>query len=246
MVNALIIDDNLEYSKNLINYLSKNISNIRFTRIISDGNEAINFLKNEISNIDIILLDIKLPYHNGIEILNFLASKNDVKYKDSVIVISGHPNFFKNLSQNEYVYCYINKLNGFDLVLKEVKNLINLKRTSIISIKNKVLEEFSFLNFNDNLVGTKYLFEAILIVIDKYKFKSYNLKTDIYPIIAKRHNKTVHNIKCNITNPTTMMNCDCERKLLKNYFNFCDNKSEAKPKEVIETIIQRIYIKRCS
>lgn len=62
----------------------------------------------------------------------------------------------------------------------------------------------------------------------------------IYFIIALRHKKTSHNIKCNINNATTIMNCDCQKDIIMKYFNFSNTKTEVKPKQVIETILKKI------
>ena len=48
------------------------------------------------------------------------------------------------------------------------------------------------------------------------------------------------NIKYNINNATTIMNCDCQKDIIMKYFNFSNTKTEVKPKQVIETILKKI------
>lgn len=245
MVNIAIIDDNLNYSRNLMKFLSESNPNLRFVSIVANGKEALKSFNNgDMENIDIILLDMKLPYYNGNEILKFLEFEKNDKFKNSIIAISGESSFLASMQNNKYIYTYINKIEGFDKILIETNNLIKIKQSDSNSLKMQVLKELNYLNFNDNFVGTKYLLESILIILQRYKFNDYNLKKDVYPIIASKYNKTINNIKCNINNATIMMNCECEKSVLMKYFNFYDDRSEAKPKQVIETVINKI--KRCS
>ena len=67
-----------------------------------------------------------------------------------------------------------------------------------------------------------------------------DLKNYVYPIVAKKHNVSVHNVKCNINNATVMMNCECEKRIIMEYFGYFDEKAEVKPKQVIETILNKV------
>ena len=51
-------------------------------------------------------------------------------------------------------------------------------------------------------------------IAENNNLDAINLKRDIFPIIALRHKKTSHNIKCNINNATTIMNCDCQKDII--------------------------------
>lgn len=75
MVNVLVVDDNLNYSKNLINIITNQNPKVRLCNICTDGEEVINMITSHQSSIDIILLDLKLPNYNGIEILNYIQKK---------------------------------------------------------------------------------------------------------------------------------------------------------------------------
>ena len=242
MVNILIIDDNMHYSKNLINFLFQRNPVIRLISMITDGKEAIKYLSNKNNTTDIILLDMNLPYFSGSEILKFLDNNNLEQYTDSVIAISGEINYIPYLRNNKYIYTFINKLQGFEKILEEINNLSDRKQLETMNKKNVILKELNLLKFNEKFVGTKYLLEAITIIMENYKYREYNLNRDIYPIIANKYNKTVNNIKCNINNATTIMNCDCEKNILMKYFTFYNINSEAKPKQVIDAIIKKVSI----
>lgn len=245
MVNILVVEDNLNYSKSLINFLLKNNSDIKLTAIATNGKEALNYLISEEYNIDIILLDLKMPYYTGIELIENLKELNLYKYKQSIIVISAEQSLLSRVINETYIYSYISKSSGFKRILDELDNLVKLKLDEYnkIYLQEKILKELKYLNYNDKFVGTKYLLEAITLIAENSDLDSSNLKHDIYPIIASRHNKTVHNIKCNINNATVIMNCDCRKEIIMKYFLFSDSKSEAKPKQVIDTILNKLIYK---
>lgn len=105
----------------------------------------------------------------------------------NILVIDDNLYYSKlSLINNEYVFSYINKIDGLDKISEEVNNLINIKQDNDIDIRNKVMKELNYLNFNNTFVGTKYLLESIIIII-KHKLKNYNLKKDIYPIVASKN-----------------------------------------------------------
>ena len=85
MINILIADDNLIFSKNLINNILSN-QNVKICRLCTNGEEVLNTLIEE--EIDVILLDIFMPICNGLEVLDKLSDSQREKYEKSIIVIS--------------------------------------------------------------------------------------------------------------------------------------------------------------
>lgn len=92
-------------------------------------------------------------------------------------------------------------------------------------------------NFSYN--GTRYLSETIFEIYKKEDFLIDNLKKDIYPIIAKRHNKSVNTICGNIKQATKCMCLDCDEKILNDYFCY-SYFVKPKLKEIIFTILNKI------
>lgn len=86
MVNVLIADDNVDYAVNLMNYINERNENIKVCNIAKDGSEALKIL-NVKNDIDVILLDYKMPVYDGEQVLEKIVDKN--KYYNSFIIISG-------------------------------------------------------------------------------------------------------------------------------------------------------------
>ena len=164
MVNVLVVEDNFHYLKNLINILSDTNSKVKLYKISTDGKEAIDIIKNQKNNIDIILLDLKLPKFDGIQILNCMESNKLVKFKNSVIVISGEMDLILQIRNNPYLFSYIAKTSGIDKILMEIENLVNIKENEKSSIEYKIYNELKTLNYNFSYVGTKYLMETISLL----------------------------------------------------------------------------------
>ena len=242
MFNLLIVEDNLYYSKNLVNFILRNNFNIKLVGIATNGKEALKYLISKEYNIDIILLDLKLPYYTGIELIEKLKNQLLYRYENSIIVVSGESYFISIIKKESFIYSYIDKMKGFQEISNKLNDLVKLKlkENTKDSLRKRILAELKYLNYNENFVGTQYLLEAILILAENNNLDAINLKRDIFPIIALRHKKTSHNIKCNINNATTIMNCDCQKDIIMKYFNFSNTKTEVKPKQVIETILKKI------
>ena len=243
MINILVVDDNYNYSKNLINIISQEIPKARIYNFCTDGTEAIDIINIHQEFIDIILLDLKLPNYDGMQILNYIEKNNLIKYKDSIIIISGETDLLLKISRNEYIHSFINKLSGFDKIKKEIKELIEIKDFEKNSIEYKVYKELKKLNFNFSYIGTQYLLEAITSLYDyNVNIKEPKIEKNIYPIIAKKHKKTVNNIKTNILHTCNLMYYDCEDKTLKQYFEDPYIKKPT-PKATIITILNHLKYK---
>jgi two component transcriptional regulator len=235
MVNVLIIEDNIHYAIFMMNYLCQHNPDIRICNIISDGKEAINVLNRQ-KNIDIVLLDLNLPNYNGGEILEKIVNKE--KYTDSIIVLSGEIDCLKKLYKNNLIYDILYKSTDMKRIIRSIDSIVSNKNA--FNIKKQITQELLYLNYDISNKGTLYLVDTIKYVILNMPNKEFNnLISEVYPIIAKQNNDTVHNIKSNIIRANDKMYKQCEISKLLNYFNFCEDR---KPdiRTVVRTIISKI------
>lgn len=240
MLNMLIADDNIYYAKTLMNYINEVHDNVRVCNITVDGKETLEALNNN-DKIDIFLLDLKMPIFTGIEILDKLDADKKIKYKKSCIVVSGEINMINKIIDNDIIYNYIHKSCDMYQILENIKYLVKdkIEINENEYIKSKISQELCRLHFNETYLGTKYLKESIYYIIKHMDKNFENLKKEVYPQIAIKYGKTIHNVKCNINSAVNAMYFDCESNQILEYFNFS---KDVKPttKLIINTIINKI------
>lgn len=233
MINVLIADDNIHFAINLMNYITNLNNEIRICNIAKNGKETLEILNNQ-NNIDVILLDYKMPIYNGQEVLDMISNKD--KYIDSVIIISGIEQAY-NLRTNKMVHSIIFKGLSFNDIVKKINIVFNTKQRNYkyTYYRDKIINEVLYLGYDLSHKGTQYLISIIeYIILNDYN-ELNNLEKNIYPKIAIMYNESTHNVKCRINRATNSMYCNCQIEKLENYFNFC---IDIKPK--IKTIITMI------
>ena len=240
VVNILIADDNIYYAKNLMTYINETSKEIRVCNIAIDGNEVLNFL-NE--TIDIVLLDLNMPNCSGIEVLKKLSVKQREKYNKSFIIISGEDFIFNDeIVNNDVVYKVLPKILSMQEICSEIEKLVEekVKEKELNSLKLRIINELTNLGYEISHKGTIYLIDIIYTSYEKGIVE--NLTKEIYPVIAKKYNQSINNIKSNVIRATEAMYYNCEEKKFKEYFRFFDIK---KPtiKIVVSTIVSRLRLK---
>lgn len=237
MYNLLIADDNIDFSKCLINSLMKQLPNVRLVSISTDGVETLTLLEN--NSIDLLLLDLDMPKINGIEILNTLEKSF---YIPNIVVISGYLDMLNKVRTYRFVTNFIYK--GFDFnsivskLISIIKKLDSNKEDSLI--KSKIINELQFLGFNLKHKGTIYLLDIIyFIMTNGYSYNLDNLQKNIYSKIAIKYNTSLLNIKHNIFKAIQFMYVENDAEKIKKYFSFY---ADTKPntKLLIATVIKKV------
>ncbi len=239
MINILIVEDNIRYAVNLMNYINNYNKDIKVCNIAKNGKETLEILNNK-NNIDVILLDYKMPFYNGQQILEKINEKD--KYDNSIIIISGEAESFVKLRTCKMVYSILYKTAGLDKICEDINNLLEnkefIKKNNLYN--EKIKKEILYLGYNISHKGTQYLIKAIEYIALNPDKELAKLEKNVYPIISKRYNTSVHNVKCRINRATTEMYYNCEVEKLKKYFNFCID-SKPRVKTVIDTIISKLF-----
>lgn len=238
MCTILIADDNIYFATNLMNFINKNNNNVRVCNISCDGKSTLEIL-NTYDNIDVALLDFKMPIYNADEILQKIHNKD--RYLKSFIIISGEFESAKKLYNNEMVFDIINKLSNASTIMSKINELIISKENESTkkNIKKKIINELLYLGYDISHKGTNYLIEVINYIQNNPNKCLDNLKADVYPVIAAYHNESIHNIKCYINRETTEMYLKCDSFKLQNYFAYAED-TKPNVKTIINTIINKI------
>lgn len=238
MINVVLVGENLNYFRELINNISTINKSIRICGISSDIDE-INYLKSK-QQVDIFIVDFDLYSYNNL-IQQWLVNEN----KDNIIFVLNKLKK-KDTIAKDYNYVIINE--DFNNAIELINLLIIEKMTLLFNNKNiqeeiiireKITKELKDIGYSFSHLGTQYIIEAIYIL---YTLKDYvvdNLEKNIYPIVAKKFGKSSHNIKCNIRNATDLMYFNNREENLKMYFGV-ENIETYKSKKIIRTILKRL------
>lgn len=79
--------------------------------------------------------------------------------------------------------------------------------------------------------------DIIIELFHKNKVASVNLEKEIYPILSKKYNKSICNIKNNISHANKMMYYDCKEEIIREYFHSPD---KPKTKEILYAILDKV------
>lgn len=92
MVNYLLVSNRLYTAQNLINDISKNISQIRLYNVSTSINNALDIINENSNFIDIIILNLSL--NDSLLFLDLLKNKYSKKYSNSIILINNNKFIF--------------------------------------------------------------------------------------------------------------------------------------------------------
>lgn len=237
MLNLLVINSDPNICKRIVNNVMIYCRNIRTCGISYTVKEAAEIIKKH--KIDVVIIDYDM--HNGVA-RNFLdyIDENNTDNKMSVILLVSE-NEKEELINNKCIYKIIHKsaeLAPIIYALREINSNNNTIKQSLL--REKIYKELEKMQYNFSYVGTQYMAEAIYEIYSKnYIYTGGNLSKNVYPVLAKNHNTTINNIKCNITSATRLMAQRCPKDVMENFL-FCENGETPKAKEIMYKIINRL------
>jgi len=181
--------------------------------------------------INIIIISNNIEY--AVDLFNFIQFQSRI---DIYILDSNY-----NIKIKEKNLRNVLTINNHSNMLEVLKNL-NLKINNIKNrkiIREKIIKEIIYLGYEISHKGTQFLVDTIEYIIIENIDDINSLEHNIYPTIAKKNNKTVHNITCSIARETRKMKQSCNIKNLDEYF-LIDDDTKINVKNVIYTIIRKI------
>ena len=231
-ISVLIADDNLELATLVSSYITKDKA-IKVVNIANDGESAIDSYLNYAP--DVMILDLKMPNKNGIQVLDTLCTQNSTdSQKCNIIVTSGNLADFK-FRYTSKVFRVFEK--PFDLpalldCIHDIYKLTNKKPSCRELCENTVLQ----LGFNFTNLGTKYLID-IVEYLHKNNINTFSMKK-IYENIAAKNNITIRNAKWNIEKAIKSMYRYSKTEDLKRWYPYYDGKKPP-PKYVISVALYK-------
>ena len=189
--------------------------------IAEDGKSALDLILNE--EIDIIILDLKLPVLSGTEILKILEKNNIERH---IIVMSGEQQLITEMIQlNLNIEAYFSKPFEIERLMRKVvqiNKIYSIPTPEYRKIITSYLDEF---NFNKTSIGYTYIIDCLLLCI-KEKRKVIPKMTLLYQNVANRYEmKNSININWSITKCIKSMLKSTPPEIISKYFNHTLNPS---------------------
>lgn len=211
MVNALVISNNINFIKTLLNELNSNKLDIKITNIVTGYSNIIELLNS--SDFRIVFVDDSVPK---------ARSKNFFKIYGKKIISLSYSTTSKMINSNNLKL--LRRLSCFN---------------DLPSTKGLVLDELAHIGYKLKYKGTNYLADTISYILFTKNRTVDSLQTDVYPIIAKKYGKSVNNIKSSMTKATELMYFESDLNVLEKYFGCCIE-TRPTVKQVVYTVIGKL------
>lgn len=233
MQNMMFLDSNISYIQNVINSISKSITDLKLYCLYFSNNEQIlNTIKN--NEVDIIILNID---SFSDDILNFIFEKDIVFYKKSIIILSDNIEAVSLQKYNTYIYKLIN-YNDIDNLIKTLRDLTYIKEKNYDNIYFKIVNFLRKLGYNTKHIGTQYLIEALeFLYYNDLENVSLN---DVYYYLALKHQKPSNTIKGVIRRATEYMYKNYTEEFIVDCFDYLELVKLPTISEIMFTIPKRI------
>lgn len=235
-MNVLIADDNMNYIKSLINFIISKNDKIKILGIANNGYEVINRVEED--NVELLILDLKMPSCNGIEVIDKII-KMDLPKRPIIFVLTGEMEMLNSLMNKNVVECIANKTDGIDNIMYKINEIVKNNDNNSSRVKNRIINELLKIGYRLKHKGTKYIIDSILFLYYQSNQDLNNLEKYTYRYVAKKYKKTVANIKTNIVKATEYVYWESDEENLKKYFKK-DYYEKPTPKNVIIEVLNRI------
>lgn len=186
MLNVLIVEDNMQISIHLANAI--NSQAVRCVGILNEGTKVYQKVKE--LKPDVLILDLKMPGKNGLEILSELQT--DKKIKTKVFIYSGEIEYISLARGYQCVDRFFSKLTPAEEISRVLESLV--EEISNKNTEDKIIDILFKLGFTYSLKGTKLINDCILYSIVE---NEDNIK-NIYTEIAKQNGENMYTIKSDI------------------------------------------------
>lgn len=129
--HILIVDDEPEIAEGLLDYLNKKED--FFLSLATDGQEAIDFLQhalkdNTLPEVDLVLLDMRMPAVSGLDVLNWIRSHPELRYTRVVLLTAAAGNDEKVEALSAGADDYVTKPYRPQELLARVKTILRTQQ----------------------------------------------------------------------------------------------------------------------
>lgn len=257
-----IVDDNQDFCEVVMDYLNKQ-NNIEVIFTAPDGIKAIEYLENENTCPDILVLDLIMPHIDGFGVLEHLGNKELKKYPRVIMTSAvGQDSIIQKAMELGAQYYLVKPIN-MNLLIKRINQLDNsivgafdddshLRKSLVMkdSVVNNDLEIditnlIHEIGVPAHIKGYQYLRDAITLVVNRMEYLNAVTK-ELYPAIAAINNTTPSRVERAIRHAIEIAWNRGKLETLENLFGYTVQQDKGKPtnSEFIAIIADKLRLER--
>ena len=247
-ITVLIADDNPDFAMTLISYLEKE-QDMEVIGVAKDGKEACKMILN--TTPDVVLLDVIMPYLDGLGVLEEIAKANMQKRPTCIMLSAVGQTKITQQAINLGAEYYVVKPFDIELLIKRIRDIKNYQPN--VQQKNFINREIKvpYIEIADNkntennvealvtniihelgvpahIKGYQYLREAIMMVIEDIDIINQITK-QLYPDIAKKFKTTPSRVERAIRHAIEVAWARGEQGAVETIFGYTISASKGKP-----------------
>ncbi len=251
-ITILIADDNTDFTSTLVDHLEKE-SDMEVIGIAKDGKEACDMVER--TEPDILLLDVIMPYLDGLGVLEKLQTMNLTKLPTCIMLSAVGQTKITQRAISLGAEYYVVKPFDIEVLIKRIRDIENYEPTPTSTIDNCYMVRESktkYIEINEvnrksqenlealvtNLIheigvpahikGYQYLREAIMMVINDIDVINQITK-QLYPDIAKKYHTTPSRVERAIRHAIEVAWSRGQNETVENIFGYTVSAAKGKP-----------------
>lgn len=241
----LVVDDNLSLI-HMVKEYSKSSDKLEVVYEAHDGEEGFNVLKNNIDDIDLVLLDLIMPNKDGIY---FLDKIKEEKIDKGVIVLTSFnaDEMVRKVATYNIKYFLLKPfdLKNLEQRVLEATGQIESNSSSIFNqdLKVYITKLLHELGVPSHIKGYQYIRDSILILYDNPDIIG-GITKELYPEIANRFNTSVSRVERAIRHAIEVSWNRGNIDLMEEIFGHSVDYDKAKPtnSEFIVTVAEKLRL----
>ncbi|PKE20110.1 response regulator [Macrococcoides caseolyticum] len=185
VLKVAIVDDSRELALSIKSYLEQ--YDMKVVGMCHNGKDAVHMI--ETCDFDLLLLDLILPYIDGIGLLEKYIPRSH-EYKIICLSAFGKDSILSKAMSLGVDYFILKPIN-FDNFISRIYQICNM---DFVNHTDQLLNN---LGFNNKYKGTRYLKDA-LDIVSKHPNEKIQLTIKLYPEIAELHQVKPANVERSI------------------------------------------------
>ncbi|MGI2326617.1 sporulation transcription factor Spo0A [Planococcus sp. YIM B11945] len=246
-IKIAIADDNRELVTLISDYLN-NQPNMEVSAVAYNGKMCVDMLKNH--QIDVLLLDVIMPFLDGIAVLDVIKEDEELKNIEVIMLSAfGQEAIMSQAAENGASYFIMKPFEAERLVL-QINHIMDNRAKGDPKSEKEIRDEqitnlVKEIGIPPHLNGYTYLKEAISLVLEDPDFLTKVTKS-LYPTIAKLYNTKPTRVERSIRSAIESVWNNSDTQHLSTIFGYSEEHLEFKPanSQFIAMVADTIRFKR--